>query len=76
LSALAKGFQASNRVSNGAAADLKQLRQFAFGGQFVAGFQFFQNQTFDLLGDFFVDFVSADGLEIGFDRCGHKQVVR
>jgi hypothetical protein len=71
-------FQASNRVSNGTAAYLKNLRQLAFRGQFISGFQFLKNQAFDLLGDFFVDLVSSDNLEVGFggfDGRRHGQVV-
>ena len=59
--------EAPNRVSYGASAYNKHFRQFAFGRKFIAGPQFFQNQTFDLLGNSFVNFIPADSLEIGFE---------
>src|SRR5580700_12042585 len=65
-------FQAANRVAYGTAAYAKHFCKFAFGGKFVAGLQLLENQTFDLLGDLFVDFVSTDNFEVGFDSGGQR----
>ena len=47
---------------------MQQFGELAFGGKLVAGLKLFENKTFDLLGDAFVDFVAANGFEFGF--CG------
>ena len=63
--------KAANGIANGAAAHAKHLGQFTLGRKFVAGLKFFQDQTFDLLGDFFVDTVAPDKFEFGLEGRGH-----
>src|SRR5947209_17098910 len=63
-------FQGSNGIPYRTSADLELFRQFALGGQLVAGLQRpFNNLSLDLLGNLFVEFGLPDRLKFGFYRC-------
>src|SRR5437879_10423003 len=63
-------FQGSNGIPYRTSADLELFRQFALGGQLVAGLQRpFNNLSLDLLGNLFVELGLPDRLKFGFYRC-------
>ena len=65
-------FQTANRIADGTAADLQHLGELTLCGKFVAGFQFFDDQTLDLLGNFLIDLVPANDFEVRFDAGGQR----